>query len=105
PDYYISGIAFSYVFSFVATAFLNILIIRKKGGLQLEPLFFVRISIAGLILIKMLNATAYLIQNNIILLILLVLAHTIVYFFLLLIMGDKYSRLILNQLFKANSSR
>jgi hypothetical protein len=105
PDCYISGIALSYVFSFIATALLNILIIRKNGGLRFEPLFFLRISIAGLIFIKLLKVTTLLVQDSIIFLILLVAANTIVYLILLLIMGDKYSRHILFQLFKVNIFR
>lgn len=100
PGNYITPIALSYVISFLITAFLNLLFIQKKNGIHLEPLFYLRIAFAAIILANLLNHTAYLIQNNIFVLVLLIIIYIGIYFLLLIITGDKYSRFIIKQLFK-----
>lgn len=99
-----AGIAFSYVGSFMLLAFLNLLVITRKAGLQLEPLFFLRLLAAGFLLAELLKACEFLVQDSILLLVLLTISCGLSFFLLLFVTGDKYTRLILNQLIKGKKA-
>lgn len=96
----LEGVAFSYVAGFFVLAVLNLIIIKIKTGFTLEKVIYLRLALAGLALVKLLQLTAPLIQGNLFYLILLTLGNAFLFFLILYVTGDKYSRLVLQQIKK-----
>ena len=95
-----SCIALSYVASYLVVSLLNLSIIKKKTGLSLQPGFFFRLILAGLLLSYALISLSPFVSQNIFLLISLTFTLTILFFLSLYLSGDQYINLILKQLFR-----
>jgi len=97
----ITGIAFSYVGGFIVLASLNLIFIKIKTGLTFQPAFFLRLGFSSLVLIQLLRCSCPLVQDNTMYLVGLTLAYGVVFFSLLYLTGDRYTRLIIQQLINA----
>lgn len=93
------AISASYAVSYVVVASLNLIFIKIKTGFSLEGFLYLRLTAAGFALIKMLEITKPLAQSGIPALVALTVFNGVFFLILLLITGDKYSRLLINQLF------
>ncbi|MCR4442728.1 MAG: polysaccharide biosynthesis protein [Peptococcaceae bacterium] len=100
PVHGLTAIAFSYVTGFVVIAFLNLLAVKQKSGFCLEPVFYMRLFLASLVVVFLLKSTTPLLGENVLVLILLTLLCGAVFFTVLILSGDKYSRIILGQLLR-----
>lgn len=98
PQLGIFCIGISFVVGFVVSALLKIIIIKVKTGFSLEKTFYLRLFFASILLISLLYLTASMVQGSILFLLGNIFFALACFFFFMVLTGDKYSRLIFQQL-------
>jgi len=91
-------IALSYVTAYFCVSCLNLMIIKRTAGISLQPGFFPRLFLAGLILCLGLTYGQVLAAQNPFILIILIFSLALLFLIILFITGDKYSYLIITHL-------
>jgi len=100
PGAGLQGIILSYLAGFVSMALLNLAIIKGKTGFKLEPALYLRLILGSFLLIQLLHFTKGFIRGQIANLAVLILINVLFFFTFLFISGDKYTRLIIQQIKK-----
>ena len=100
PSDGMAAIALSYVAGFTVQSFLNLVFIKIRTGFTLQPVFFLRLIFSGFILVQLLFYTHDIAREGVIYLVGLTLLGVAVFMTVLCLTGDRYTRLILWQLFK-----
>ncbi|MGB3973424.1 MAG: polysaccharide biosynthesis protein [Peptococcia bacterium] len=100
PGAGLEGIVFSYIVSFIFSAVLNLIIVKRVTGFKPDYGFGLRLLLGGILLCQLLKITKGLIQGNIIYLTALILLNVLLFFIFLYVSGDKYTRLVLDQIIK-----
>lgn len=100
PGAGLNGVILSYLASFIVLAVLNLTVIKVKTNFKLEYSLYIRLILGGLLLTELLKITEGLIKGNLLYLCGLILFNVLIFFVFLYITGDKYTRLILEQIRK-----
>ena len=95
-----SFIALSYALNFCLVALLNLVIVKRKTGLSLQPGFFIRLFLVSLLFSFALLKLSPFVCHSIPLLLLGIFTLVLLFFLALFISGDKYVNLIFQQLFR-----